>query len=122
MGRDGANPGFIDDPWRPSDPCLTAVFGQDSLLLGSGDWGDNGYLAIGPRKQEKLPKDHFIGGDKDQRFKNERIEGVGMLLVFPKPEDARDVGRMLMTLAENMEKAAKARSMEDATREQTDGT
>ena len=120
MGSNGANPGLMKDPWKPDDVCLAAVFGQDSLLLGSGDWGENGYLAIGPRQQEALPRNHYAGEDKDHQFAEARINGPGILLLFPKPEDAREVALMLMTLADDMEKLAKSRRMDDATKEPTD--
>lgn len=107
MASDGANPGIMADPWKPEEVCLTAVFGQDSLLLGAGEWGEHGYLAIHPRKQEKLAKDHYAGSDKDRHFTEARIQGPGMLLIFPNPNDARDIGRMLLTLADNMEKNMK---------------
>ena len=119
MGSDGANPGLMQDPWKPDDACLAAVFGQDSLLVGSGDWAANGYLAIAPRKKEKLPKDHYPEHNQDQQFAEARINGPGILLIFPKPEDARDVALMLMTLAEDMEKRAK--SSQNVTREPNDG-
>mgnify|MGYP003475390738 FL=1 len=122
MGSNGANPGLMKDPWKPDDVCLAAVFGQDSLLLGSGDWGENGYLVIGPRKKEKLPKDHYLEHNQDQQFAEARINGPGILLLFPKPEDARDVARMLMTIADDMEKLAKSRRMDDVTKEPNDGT
>ena len=120
MGSDGANPGIMKDPWNPDDVCLAAFFGQNSLLLGSGDWGENGYLVIGPRKQETLPRDHYDGKDKEHQFAASRINGPGILLLFPKPEDAREVALMLMTLADDMEKLAKSRRMDDATKEPTD--
>ena len=118
MSSDGANPGFMNDPWKPDDICLTAVFGQDGLLIGSGDWGENGYLSIAPRKQEKLPKDYFFGHDKDQQFKEARVDGPGMLLIFSKPDDARDLGRMLLNLVELMEKVAEeSQGMKETSRD-----
>jgi len=106
MASDGTNPGFMNDPWKPDDLCLTAVFGQDGLLIGSGDWGENGFLSITPRRQEKLPKDYLVGNDKDGHLRKLRIDGPGMLLIFSKPDDARDLGRMLLNLAELMKKVA----------------
>lgn len=109
-----SNPGFMDDPWKEGEKCLAAVLGKDGLLIRSGDWGAGGFLHLAPRKREKLPWDHFQGQDTHAAFNSARIQGPGILIIFPTPEDARNVGQLLTSLADLMDAKMKAGGSEDA--------
>lgn len=101
------NPGFMEDPWQPGSACLVAAFGNDSLLVGSGQWDAGGFLAIAPRKQEKVSPDHFAGESFDDCMRTARIEGPSMMIVFSCSDEATRLGQMLLNLGKSMSKAAK---------------
>jgi hypothetical protein len=97
----------MEDPWQPGSDCLVAAFGNDSLLVGSGQWGAGGFLAIAPRQQEKVPPDHFAGKSFDDCMRTARIDGPSIMIVFSCADEATRLGKMLLSLGESMAKDAK---------------